>query len=188
MAVGNMQMVKDCGICSVVGHPIDMCPTLQEKPIEQVNAAGGFPGQPQRKYDPYSSTYNPGWRDHPNLSYENPQIYQPATQNRSICQQYKQSYPPKQQPGQTSNSSMSLEDIVKSLAINTLQFQQETKQFQQEARANIQSLDNQMGQMATAISRLEAQSLRKLPSQTVVNPRENASAIVLRNGKEIEIQ
>ena len=85
MAVGNMQMVKDCGICSVVGHPIDMCPTLQEKPIEQVNAAGGFPGQPQRKYDPYSSTYNPGWRDHPNLSYENPQIYQPATQNHSIC-------------------------------------------------------------------------------------------------------
>ena len=49
---------------------------------------------------------------------------------------------------------MSLEDIVKSLATNTLQFQQETKQFQQEVRANIQSLDNQMGQMATAISRL----------------------------------
>ena len=49
---------------------------------------------------------------------------------------------------------MSLEDIVKSLAINTLQFQEETKQFQQEARANFQSLDNQMGQMTTAISRL----------------------------------
>ena len=46
MAVGNMQTVKACGICSVVGHPTDMCPTLQEKPIEQVNAAGGFPGQP----------------------------------------------------------------------------------------------------------------------------------------------
>ena len=67
---------------------------------------------------------------------------------------------------------MSLEDIVKSLAINTLQFQQEMKQFQQEVRANIQSLDNQMGQMATTISQLEAQSLGKLPSQTVVNPRE----------------
>ncbi|KAL0011960.1 hypothetical protein SO802_007068, partial [Lithocarpus litseifolius] len=63
----------------------------------------------------------------------------------------------------------------------------ETKQFQQEARANIQSLDNQMGQMATTISRLEAQCSRKLPSQTVVNPRENASAIVLRSGKEVEI-
>ncbi|XP_038979033.1 uncharacterized protein LOC120109351 [Phoenix dactylifera] len=136
MAVGNMQTEKACGICSVVGHPTDMCPTLQEEPTEQVNAAGGFPGQPQRKYDPYSSTYNQGWRDHPNLSYRNPQ---------------------------------------------------ETKQFQHEARASIQSLDNQMGQMATAISRLEAQSSGKLPSQTVVNPRENASAIVLRSGKEVEI-
>ncbi|XP_030949702.1 uncharacterized protein LOC115973574 [Quercus lobata] len=82
---------------------------------------------------------------------------------------------------------MSLEDIVKSLATNTLQFQQETKQFQQEARANIESLDNQMGQMTTAISQLEAQNSGKLPSQTVVNPRENASAIILSSGKEVEI-
>jgi Mg2+ and Co2+ transporter CorA len=52
---------------------------------------------------------------------------------------------------------MSLEDIVKSLATNTLQFQQET-------RASIQSLDNHMGQMATSISQLEAQSSGKLPS------------------------
>ncbi|XP_019055703.1 PREDICTED: uncharacterized protein LOC104611813 [Nelumbo nucifera] len=169
-----------CGICLVVGHPTDMCPTLQEEPIEQVNAAGGFPGQPQRNYDPYSSTYNPGWRDHPNLSYGNPQ-------NCPNFPQYQQPYPPRQQSGQTSNSGMSLEDIVKSLATNTLQFQQKKKQFQQEARASIQHLDNQMGQMATAISRLEAQSSGKLPSQTVVNPRQNASAIVLRSGKEVEI-
>ena len=122
MAVGNMQAMKACGICSVVGHPTDMCPTLQEEPIEQINVVGGFPGQLQRKYDPYSSTYNPRWRDHPNLNYGNPQVNQPATQNRPIFQQYKQPYPPRQQSGQTSNSGMSLEDIVKSLATNTLQF------------------------------------------------------------------
>ena len=44
-----------------------------------------------------------------------------------------------------------------------------------------------MGQMVIAISQLEAQSSGKLPSQMVVNPRENASAIVLRSGKEVEI-
>ena len=85
MAVDNMQTVKVCGICSIVGHPIDMCPTFQEEPIEQVNVVGGFLGQPQRKYDLYSSTYNPGWRDHPNLSYGNPHVNQPATQNCPIC-------------------------------------------------------------------------------------------------------
>ena len=164
-----------------------MCPTLQEEPIKQVNVACGFPGQPQRKYDPYSSIYNSGWRDHPNLSYRNPQVNKPMTKNRPICQKYKEPYPPRQQPGQTSNSGMSLKDIVKSLAANTLQFQQKTKQFQQEVRANIQSLDNQMGQMAIAISWLEAQSLGKLPSQTIVHPRESASAIIFRSGKEVEI-
>jgi hypothetical protein len=135
MAVGNMQKAKACGICLVVGHLTDMCPTLQEEPIEQVNVAGVFPGQPQRKYDPYSSTNNSGWRDHPNLSYGNPQVNHPATQNHPSYQQYKQPYSPRQQPGQTSNSGISLEDILKSLATNTLQFQQET-------RASVQSLDN----------------------------------------------
>ena len=47
-----------------------------------------------------------------------------------------------------------------------------------------------MGQMATIISRLEVQTPGKLSSQTVINPRENASenasAIILRNGKEVE--
>ncbi|XP_068649028.1 uncharacterized protein [Aristolochia californica] len=37
-----------------------------------------------RKYDPYSNTYNMGWRDHPNLSYGNPQVNQPATQNHQV--------------------------------------------------------------------------------------------------------
>ena len=94
MVVGKMQTTKVCGICSVKGHPTDMCPTLQEEPIEQVNVAGVFPRQPQRKYDPYSSTYNLRWRDHPNLSYANPQVNQPTTQNRPSYQQYKQPYPP----------------------------------------------------------------------------------------------
>ena len=44
-----------------------------------------------------------------------------------------------------------------------------------------------MGQMATAISWLKVLSSGKLPSQMVVNPRENASAIVLRSGKEVKI-
>ncbi|KAJ8765423.1 hypothetical protein K2173_013181 [Erythroxylum novogranatense] len=58
-----------CGICAYTGHPTDMCPTLQVDTTEQAAAVGNFPGPPQRKYDPYSNTYNPGWRDHPNLNY-----------------------------------------------------------------------------------------------------------------------
>ncbi|XP_031258549.1 uncharacterized protein LOC116116632 [Pistacia vera] len=40
--------------------------------------------------------------------------------------------------------------------------------------------------MASAISRLEAQVGGKLPSQTVVNPKENVNAVMLRSGKKVE--
>ncbi|KAJ9167536.1 hypothetical protein P3X46_022182 [Hevea brasiliensis] len=46
----------------------------------------------------------------------------------------------------------------------------------------------QIGQLASSVSKLEAQGFGKLPSQTVINPRENASAIVLRSGKEVDNQ
>ncbi|XP_010253009.1 PREDICTED: uncharacterized protein LOC104594422 [Nelumbo nucifera] len=126
---------------------------------------GGFPGQPQRKYDPYSSMYNPGWRDHLNLSYGNPQNHPSFPQCHPTFQQY-QSHP--------------LDNSQPKLLI------QEMKQFQQKTRASVQRLDNQMGHMATTINRLEAQSSWKLPSQMVVNPKENVSVIVLRSGKEVE--
>lgn len=160
MTTCTMQTAKACEICSLVSHPTNMCPTLQEEFVEHVNAADSFPGQPRRNYDPYSNTYNQGWRDYPNLSYENRQMNQLMNQNRQNFQLYNQSYPPRQQQCQTSNSGMSLEDIVKSLATNTLQFQQETK-------ANIQCLENEMGQMANVVSRLESQNSRKLSSQLV---------------------
>ncbi|XP_052203082.1 uncharacterized protein LOC127808554 [Diospyros lotus] len=75
---------------------------------------------------------------------------------------------------------MSLEEIVKSLATNT-------QQFQQEIRTSIKQLENQISQLATSMNRLEAQGSGKLPSQTIVNPRENVSVITLRSGKEIDI-
>ncbi|XP_062086125.1 uncharacterized protein LOC133792231 [Humulus lupulus] len=70
--------VRPCGICQVVGHPTDTCPTLVEGETEGVNAVGNFPGQlRQMYYEPFSQTYNPGWRDHPNLRYGNQQQIAP---------------------------------------------------------------------------------------------------------------
>ncbi|XP_073036575.1 uncharacterized protein [Primulina eburnea] len=76
---------------------------------------------------------------------------------------------------------MSLDEIVKALAENTQKFQQET-------RASIQNLSTRVGQLATSIHKLEAQNLGNILSQTVVNPRENVSAITLRNCKELDAQ
>ena len=46
--------------------------TLQETE-QATNVSTMQPGQPfrpqQQQYNPYSNTYNPGWRDHMNLKY-----------------------------------------------------------------------------------------------------------------------
>ena len=101
--------MKACGICAVTGHLTDMYPTLQEDSLEHVNAVGGFPGLPQRNYNSYSNTCNPGWRDYPNFSYGvGPQFqhYEPRP------------HIPPQQPSSSLGTS-----LVKSLATNTQQFQ-----------------------------------------------------------------
>ncbi|GJX60009.1 uncharacterized protein Tco_0291399 [Tanacetum coccineum] len=156
LVMGNTQQVKACGICLVVGHPTDMCPTLQDGSPEQMNVVGGFLGPPQRNYDPFSSTYNPGWRDHPNFSY--------GSRSNNFQQQYPK--PTTHSQPSSSNSSMSLEDIVKTLATSTQQFQQDTK-------STIQHLENQIGQLATSVNRFEPQASGKLSSQTVNNPKPN---------------
>ncbi|KAG8478126.1 hypothetical protein CXB51_027842 [Gossypium anomalum] len=67
-----------CGICATPEHTTDACPNLYDDTMANLDATGNFPGPPQRRYDPYANTYNPGWRDHPNLSYEaNPRYNQP---------------------------------------------------------------------------------------------------------------
>ncbi|KAL7586478.1 hypothetical protein Lser_V15G38878 [Lactuca serriola] len=69
---------------------------------------------------------------------------------------------------------MSLQELVTSLAQSQSQFQQETKN----TFSNIQA---QIGDLATALNKMEQRG--KLPSQTEKNP--NVSAITLRSGKTL---
>ena len=62
--------VRVCGIYFCHTHTADTCPQLQEDSL--VAAANVFPGKPhyqalQQRYDRFSSTYNPSWRDYPNM-------------------------------------------------------------------------------------------------------------------------
>ncbi|XP_071905856.1 uncharacterized protein [Coffea arabica] len=193
LAMRDTPRAKVCGICTSMDHLTDSCPMLQEDGAEQVNMAGGVPA-PQRPYDPYSNTYNPGWRDHPNFSYgSRPQN---AFSNRPPG--FQQPWQHKSQPSSSSSGS-SLEEIVKSLATTTTQLvttttqlqqetrslttnmaqlQQETRvltmsttQFQQDTKAGMKDMEARISQMATAINRLESHAYGKLPSQPEVNPR-----------------
>jgi len=64
IVTGGVQKAVICGICCLEGHSTDACPTLQEGNVNTL-----YSNQNQRRYDPYSNTYNEGWRDHPNLRY-----------------------------------------------------------------------------------------------------------------------
>src|SRR3990172_4292135 len=178
------------------GHASDMCPTMQEDYIEQAHAIDGtFNEQPQRKYDPFSNTYNPGWRDHPNLRYGNPS--QQSNQGRQFHPhgfQSQQNYQARQSPSPFTNSNVmglsfndDLREMMKTLASNIVTLQQNVMSFQQETWSSIHNLEKQMGQVASSVGKLEAQMNGKLPSQAL-NPKENVSAIILRSGKELEEQ
>ncbi|XP_071926201.1 uncharacterized protein [Coffea arabica] len=179
LVVGNVPQVKACGICTNMGHHTDSCPILQEDGAEQVNMTGGVPA-PRRQYDPYSNTYNPGWRDHPNLSYGS--RLQNAFSNRPPG--FQQPWQHKSEPS-SSTSGSSLEEIVKSLANTTTQLVTTTTQFQQDTKAGMKDMEIRMSQMATAINRLKSHVYGKLPSQPEANPR-NVSAMTLRSGKEVD--
>ncbi|CAN6712693.1 unnamed protein product [Malus baccata var. baccata] len=77
---GGMKMQGPivCGVCSIQGHVSEKCPQLIENGGWESAHAIGFQGQNQPRNDPYSNTYKPGWRDHPNFKWREPQ--QPQNQ------------------------------------------------------------------------------------------------------------
>ncbi|XP_058761643.1 uncharacterized protein LOC131635058 [Vicia villosa] len=64
-------IAPNCELCGVQGHIVSECQLLAGIPPDQMNYAQG---------NPYSNTYNPGWKNHPNFSYKNNNaLYAPQT-------------------------------------------------------------------------------------------------------------
>ncbi|TQE14354.1 hypothetical protein C1H46_000273 [Malus baccata] len=60
---------EPCGICATQTHPTHLCPQSGTCPeVEVANQVNAFNRQ---RNDPFSNTYNPGWREHPNLAWKN---------------------------------------------------------------------------------------------------------------------
>ncbi|KAL0356117.1 UNVERIFIED_CONTAM: hypothetical protein Sradi_4058600 [Sesamum radiatum] len=102
---------KVCGNCSIPGHPENACPSLQHNLIWETNAVRGF-----SSYDFYSESYNPEWQSNFNYWDQKEQLrYQPPPSLTQVAPQ-------------TPISDMSLEDIVKSLALQTSSYQSQMGQ------------------------------------------------------------
>ncbi|CAN6581623.1 unnamed protein product [Malus baccata var. baccata] len=178
----KVKNVATCGVCSMQGHLTDKCPQLIENGGWETLNAVGFGNQYQPRNDPFSNTYNPGWHDHPNFKWREPQQGQ---QQSGFRQQppgfYQKPFAPTQpqaQPAQKSGSSIDNDQIFNLLTSMAQGMQNRDKK--------VDELEKQVGQIAEFMGQFREQG--KLPSSTIANPKggfESAKAIMLRSGKQV---
>jgi hypothetical protein len=195
----NTLPVESCSVCASPMHLAQNCPSMTVFEMEQVNAFNSFQ---KPSSGPYSETYNPGWRNHPNFSWKQNQPntnqggaphYPPGfsypNQGR-LAQPASSSYQiPNQAPA---SSNQSLEDTMRNFMKMTGQSISDIRQSTMVNTQAISKLEMQMGQLA---SHLGERDKGKLPSQAVNNPKacgnssnqEHVQAIVtLRSGKKVD--
>ncbi|XP_019179609.1 PREDICTED: uncharacterized protein LOC109174831 [Ipomoea nil] len=126
--------------------------------VEQASAMNSFNQRP--RHDPYSNSYNPGWKNHPNLSWGNNQNnFQPTA-------------PP--QP-----KKPSVEDALHNFIQVCSKQQEASEQRFQQVEASMRKLEVQVGQIAES---MQSHVPGKLPSQ----PEKAKVMTFLRSGKVIK--
>jgi hypothetical protein len=178
--------------------------------MEQVNAFNDFRKQAN---GPFSKTYNPGWRNHPNFSWKQnqggaphqahnqypPGFHQPVHHQGRPVQPAPAYQAPNQAPASSSQST--LEDTLKAFMQLTGQSINDVKNATMVNTQAISKMETQIGQIASHLGEREK---GKLPSQPVPNPKlqfhggslsnvvhgqEHVQAIVtLRLGKQVDNQ
>ncbi|CAN6557468.1 unnamed protein product [Malus baccata var. baccata] len=191
MAEGmKMQGPVVCGVCSIQGHVSEKCPQLIENGGWESANAIRFQSQNQSRHDPYSNTYNPGWRDHPNFKWRDPQ--QPQNQGGFRQQPpgfFPKTYDPPQNQAQSgpsaSGTSLDNDALLKILTKLSNGQENQAKAMQNQDR-RVDQLEKQIGQIAEFVGKFRDPG--QLPSSTIPNPKggfESAKAITLRSGKEV---
>ena len=122
--------------------------------------------------EPYGNTYNPSWRNHPNLSWKDQQRPQQGFNNNNGGRnRFSNSKPfPSSSQQQTESSKQNNSDLATMVSdlIKT------TQSFMTETRSSIRNLEAQVGQLSKKITELPPSTL---PSNTEENPKGECKAI-----------
>ncbi|KAL5547811.1 hypothetical protein UlMin_003042 [Ulmus minor] len=164
--VARVESHEPCFMCNGLDHTPRECPTYFE--IKEIKEECNALGIPFRKtYDPYSNTFNPGWKNHPNFSWRsNAQpLPQPNTQWRPEAS------------SSNAQQSLPLEDAFKSF------MQVHAKSMEEQGKINQRLLEEQQG--VKEEQKVIKSQLTKLTSLLTVQEQE-ANVIVTRSGKEID--
>ncbi|XP_020270991.1 uncharacterized protein LOC109846180 [Asparagus officinalis] len=121
-------------------------PSIDTSGNEQVNYVNNF----NQKGDPFSNTYNPGWRNHPNFSYRNPPG-NPMPASNFGPPGFRA--PQSNFPSQKSN----LENMMEKFVTTQSKLNEEFKQQQQTTNEVVKQLASKMDSLATHNKMLETQ-------------------------------
>ncbi|XP_020254122.1 uncharacterized protein LOC109831194 [Asparagus officinalis] len=184
----------NCEICGIIGHSAVECQignsSSPDAPLsEHVNYMNNF----NQKGDPFFNTYNPGWRNNPNLSYKNPPL-NPIPHSNFRPPGFQTPRLPYPSP-QKSNLESLMENFVTSQNKQNEEFRNQNR-IMNDAIKNLASkvdslathnkmLENQVTQLAQQFNS-SSRSLGMFPEQPETNPKESINAITLRSGKELE--
>ena len=189
-------------------HPIEQCsmtPAVKDLMSECAHTVGKF--KPQQPNAPYGNTYNPNWRNHPNLSWRpNPPAYVPPGAKPQFGSPSQSQQPPSSSPVEQAmlNLSKVVGNFVEEQKGTNVQLAQRIETVESTLNKKINGLESNLNQKIdnlqysiTNINKLlEGQERGRFPSQTLPNPKgihevgsgmdEVKSIITLRSGREVD--
>ncbi|KAH9680322.1 hypothetical protein KPL71_026505 [Citrus sinensis] len=174
-APATVNQISDmsCVYCGE-GHLFDNCPGN----LASINYMGSFNRQNQD--NPYSNTHNPRWRQHPNFSwsYQNQTAAAPSGQNRPA--QLPGFYQQNQEQRSINNDQLSsLEGLIKDYIVKN-------EAVVQSHTVSLRNLENQIGQLATALSNRPQGSLPSNIEDPRREGKEHCKVINLRSRKDVD--
>ncbi|XP_028769798.1 uncharacterized protein LOC114727232 [Neltuma alba] len=174
-------VAPSCDTCGSIMHLSSLCPNTPE----EVSAV--FQGRPNHdlKWNPYSNTYNEGWKANPNFRWSN------GDNNNNFKGSTSRAMVPQEQYSrdddklgqilkgiQVMNDNISKNEVRSEARFASI----ESKMEQTKTRTN--NLSSYVTQLSNNISDQQAKNLGTMPSNTVINPK-SVNAICLRSGKKV---
>lgn len=128
--------------CEIYGGPhfsMHCVATVQQ--IEEINFL--------KQNNPYSNTYNSGWKNHPNFSWKDQQGNVQKQGPSQYQNQQQQQYPPQQQQyQQLAPKTADWKLAIEKMTAQNSQLQEETRNNHMNTTASIKNIEVQMGHIA----------------------------------------
>ena len=204
----NTAQPNSCTNFQSPAHLIEQCsmtPAVKDLMSECAHTVGQF--KPQQPSAPYGNTYNPNWRNHPNLAWRpNPPPYVPPGAKPQFGSPSQSQQPPSSSPIEQAilNLSKVVGNFIEEQKGTNVQLAQRIDTVESTLNKKIDGLESNLNQKIdnlqysiTNINKLlEGQERGRFPSQTLPNPKgihevgsgmdEVKSIITLRSGKEVD--